>query len=149
MHTVADVPTAATLAGVGVVSQHNCPLYLHPCREADELALHSAILASLDTVNERVDAPMRSQQDMRNLGCVLETGDLRVHAYAANTRVKLLAVVRGEARPEDVGRLLRSLHDLYTRAVCDPFYELESPITSRRFAHGVSEAIRTCALQAG
>eukprot|EP00756_Hemistasia_phaeocysticola_P055276 Hpha_TRINITY_DN3119_c0_g1::TRINITY_DN3119_c0_g1_i1::g.96491::m.96491/K20301/TRAPPC2, TRS20; trafficking protein particle complex subunit 2 len=141
------------LAGVCVVSRHGSPLFVKVCPEGtvDELTLHSALLAALDpaerAASEKAVRQSSAQStDNKYLGCVLQTGDCRVHAHTANTKVKLFAVVCGEARDTELRALLRQIHELYTQVVCDPFYELETPIRSVRFARAVELAIRSCAM---
>eukprot|EP01062_Namystynia_karyoxenos_P043133 TRINITY_DN3157_c0_g1_i1.p2 TRINITY_DN3157_c0_g1~~TRINITY_DN3157_c0_g1_i1.p2 ORF type:complete len:192 (+),score=77.46 TRINITY_DN3157_c0_g1_i1:75-578(+) len=154
-----------SLAAVGVVSRHNSPLFIRVCApaqgaEAGELQLQCAMFAALDPVMKKAHeaaqpsaAPTQRQPsagqpapDNKFLGCVLPTGDYRVYAHTSNTKVKLFAVTRGEAREGELQLLLRQLHELYTQAVCDPFYELETQITSERFRAGVDRALRACVL---
>lgn len=68
------------------------------------------------------------------LGLLLPAEEHKVFGYVTNGNVKFVVVVRDVLLKEDkVITLFRSLHRLYTEAVCNPFAPLEGPITSPSF----------------
>ncbi|KAJ9447637.1 Trafficking protein particle complex subunit 2-like protein [Diplonema papillatum] len=143
------------LVAIAIIGRHSIPLFVETygdVSEETELWLQCTMVSSLDPIEERVRTilsqdPKGAGFDNKYLGAVMPAGEYHVHAATSNTLVKLLAITRGTARDMELKNLLRTLHDMYTDQVCNPFYELETPITSATFRQRVGKLVNDTQLK--
>ncbi|KAL1129806.1 hypothetical protein AAG570_012750, partial [Ranatra chinensis] len=114
----------------------NAPKYVKCIEEYQELQYHYVLHTSLDVVEEKLAASMKSTSDVRELylGLLFATEDHRIFGYVTNTRVKFIVVfdaTRNNLRDNDIRGMFRKLHCAYADVVSNPFYTPGDPIESK------------------
>ncbi|XP_049849410.1 trafficking protein particle complex subunit 2-like protein isoform X2 [Schistocerca gregaria] len=77
------------------------------------------------------------------LGLLFLTESYRIYGYLTVSLVKMVLVLSdlSNAKSHDIKRLFGGAHALYVDAICNPFYEMGSRITSRQFARKIGSLV--------
>ncbi|XP_058125975.1 trafficking protein particle complex subunit 2-like protein [Anopheles ziemanni] len=133
-------------ACVAIVGKDNAPLYIATANVDKEIALQYQVHASLDVIDERCATNQKPTADGRELylGSLISTEQHKIYGYVTNTKIKFLIVIDASNtsfRENEVRAMFRNLHNLYTDAVCNPFYTPGEPLTSQSFDRAVRNII--------
>uniref|UniRef100_A0A182TB86 Trafficking protein particle complex subunit 2-like protein n=1 Tax=Anopheles maculatus TaxID=74869 RepID=A0A182TB86_9DIPT len=126
-------------ACVAIIGKDNAPLYIATANVDKEIALQYQVHASLDVIDERCATNQKAAADGRELylGSLISTEQYKIYGYVTNTKIKFLIVIDASStssfRENEVRAMFRNLHNLYTDAVCNPFYTPGEPLTSASF----------------
>ncbi|KAK9832604.1 hypothetical protein WJX81_002897 [Elliptochloris bilobata] len=132
-----------------VIGQANNPLYLETFQQGssdDALRFHYIVHCSLDAVEEKLALPRKSPGEPSDayLGLLYPTEDYKVFGYVTNTRVKFILVVDEPVpKDEEMRMIFKRFHAAYVDAVCNPFYSVNTPLTSSSFDASVRTIIMT------
>uniref|UniRef100_A0A182PRZ2 Trafficking protein particle complex subunit 2-like protein n=1 Tax=Anopheles epiroticus TaxID=199890 RepID=A0A182PRZ2_9DIPT len=130
-------------ACVAIIGKDNAPLYIATANVDKEIALQYQVHASLDVIDERCATNQKAAADGRELylGSLISTEQYKIYGYVTNTKIKFLIVIDASStssfRENEVRAMFRNLHNLYTDAVCNPFYTPGEPLTSASFDRAV------------
>lgn len=140
----ANIHRAAQMcACVAIIGKDNAPLYIATANVDKEIALQYQVHASLDVIDERCATNQKAAADGRELylGSLISTEQYKIYGYVTNTKIKFLIVIDATStssyRENEVRAMFRNLHNLYTDAVCNPFYTPGDPLTSASFDRAV------------
>ncbi|KAI6188220.1 Trafficking protein particle complex subunit 2-like protein [Aphelenchoides besseyi] len=95
--------------------------------------------SSMDALEERERMPSNRAQEMFH-GCLLSNMNYKCFGYITNTRTKFLLifdVADVTVRDQDVRSYFKRLHVAYCNAVCNPFFQRNCTLTSKRFSQFV------------
>eukprot|EP01059_Diplonema_ambulator_P020780 TRINITY_DN3468_c0_g1_i2.p2 TRINITY_DN3468_c0_g1~~TRINITY_DN3468_c0_g1_i2.p2 ORF type:complete len:180 (+),score=30.41 TRINITY_DN3468_c0_g1_i2:76-540(+) len=151
---------APQLAALAIISKRGTPIFTTvygDITDEEALWLQCTMVSSLDPAEEKVKgvlgataavADRKALPDNKYLGFIMPAMEYRVYGATSNTMVKLLAITKGDCRDQELKTLLKTLHDLYTRYVCNPFYEIDTEITSPKFHKQVDQIVSDTPLKA-
>eukprot|EP00045_Choanoeca_perplexa_P005892 m.49378 g.49378 ORF g.49378 m.49378 type:complete len:100 (-) comp13351_c0_seq10:868-1167(-) len=83
------------------------------------------------------------------LGPLMPGDGLKAFGYMTNTLIKFIVVYEAAAiKDPDARPILRKLHELYARAVCNPFVKPSTPIVSKKFDAQIKQLLQPSVPQA-
>ena len=152
---------------VAVIGKKNNPLYLSTFPDTSSIDVQHRFqliaYSSLDIIDDLVkssegaaggDGGSNTKDNSSNgavdgkefLGYLCSVEHFKIFGYVTNTSIKFILVVSDETgclkMPyRKVQSFFNSLHSLYIEAIYNPFYELETPITSKGFAGKVNNLV--------
>merc|ERR1711871_1224441 len=139
------------IVGIGVVGPENSPLYIKSWgseAESDPLKFHRIIHIALDVIDEKVKAkraPVDARLGELYIGFLYPTEEYKTYGYQTQTNVKYVLVLSDtSANDQNINGFFKRFHDLWVRAVSNPFYELGGPMQSKRFEQSVEELVKRC-----
>lgn len=128
-----------TIKCAAVVGQANNPLYLQAFEASSEeetLQFHHIVHCSLDAVEGKLSAPKRNPGEPSDcyLGMLYPTEEYKVFGYVSNTKIKFMLVL-SEPIPKDdeLRHIFRRFHATYVDAASNPFYTINTALTSKSF----------------
>ena len=125
---------------IAVIAKENYPLYIRTATAPNESILSEqnlkywyTIHTSLDVVEEKT-----RKTDFKDLylGLLYLIEDFRIYGYVTNSKIKFLVVIETsnqQYHDTEIKIMFKKLHSSYISNVCNPFYEIGQPITSKRF----------------
>ena len=153
---------------VAVIGKKNNPLYLStfpPNNSTDvQHRFQLVVYSSLDVIDTLVkknesgasggDGGSKTTENGSGgagdgkefLGYLCSVEHFKIFGYVTNTSIKFILVVSDEVDRlktpyRKVQNFLSSMHSLYIEAIYNPFYTLETPITSKGFAGKVNALV--------
>ena len=150
---------------VAVIGKKNNPLYLSTFPDANSVDVQHRFqlivfssLDIIDTIVKNVESGVTGSDSSNSnkdsgagdgkefLGYLCSVEHFKIFGYVTNTSIKFILVVSDEVdclkTPyRKVENFFSSLHSLYIEAIYNPFYKLETPITSKTFAGKVNNLV--------
>uniref|UniRef100_U5EV47 Trafficking protein particle complex subunit 2-like protein n=1 Tax=Corethrella appendiculata TaxID=1370023 RepID=U5EV47_9DIPT len=131
-------------ACISIIAKNNSPLYIATADLDKEIELQYRVNASLDVVEEK--CLQKQTPDSRDLylGLLYATETYKIYGYVTNTKVKFIIIIDSSNtsfRENEVRTMFRNLHNLYSDAVCNPFYIPGEQLTSKNFDKNVRSII--------
>ncbi|KAI6240847.1 Trafficking protein particle complex subunit 2-like protein [Aphelenchoides fujianensis] len=125
------------LLAVAVFSRENEFVHFSIADGRDNEVVNLQIMAqsSMDAMEERERGPSNRAQEMFH-GCLLSNMNYKCFGYITNTQVKFLLIFDAadvSVRDQDVRSYFKRLHVAYCNAVCNPFFQRNCALTSKRF----------------
>uniref|UniRef100_A0A914Q2G5 Trafficking protein particle complex subunit 2-like protein n=2 Tax=Panagrolaimus TaxID=55784 RepID=A0A914Q2G5_9BILA len=121
---------------IAILASDQPPLYFRcsPTENSREDDLRLFVYSSLDVFDEKVSSTVSRPHQELFLGSLFLNNKYRSYGYLTNTQVKILVVVDAtnpNLKEQDIRALFKKIHNFFCAAICNPFYELGSPINSR------------------
>jgi hypothetical protein len=136
---------------VAVVGRRNNPLFLSTYPRDDTLDLQHRfqliIYSSLDVIDsfvkQKLNGDAETGTDSQFLGYLCSVEHFKIFGYITNTSIKFLLVVNDELDSlrlpfTPVHHFFARMHRYYVECIYCPFYQLETPITSKRFSKNMN-----------
>uniref|UniRef100_A0A7E4VL42 Trafficking protein particle complex subunit 2-like protein n=1 Tax=Panagrellus redivivus TaxID=6233 RepID=A0A7E4VL42_PANRE len=119
---------------ISILAADQPPLYFRciPCDASRENDLRLFVYSSLDVFDEKATSSRPDQELF--LGSLFLNNKFKSYGYLTNTQIKFLAVIDATnptLKEQDLRALFKKVHQGYSAAICNPFYELGTPIQSR------------------
>merc|ERR1712166_552377 len=138
----------AMIVGIGVISRDNHPLYIKSWGndEADPFKFHRIIHRALDFIEERTNNPPADQKlSKMYIGFLYPTEDYKTYGYMTQTGTKLVLVLTDtSANDGNINHFFKRFHEIYCRAVCNPFYTPGTAIKAQKFEESLDDLVKRC-----
>eukprot|EP00656_Telonema_subtile_P028533 TRINITY_DN3103_c0_g1_i2.p1 TRINITY_DN3103_c0_g1~~TRINITY_DN3103_c0_g1_i2.p1 ORF type:complete len:147 (-),score=39.95 TRINITY_DN3103_c0_g1_i2:201-641(-) len=142
------------IVGIGVISRDNHPLFIKSWgNDEDPLKFHRIIHRALDFIEERTNNPPPfgsegtgdTKLSMMYIGLLYPTEDYKTYGYMTQTGTKLVLVLTDtSANDHNINHFFKRFHDIYCRAVCNPFYIPGTVIKARKFEDELDDLVKRC-----
>jgi len=133
---------------VAVLARQNYPLYMRTVPNDNNLKFQFIVHSSLDVIEEKMTALTRSAAEASTresyLGYLLTIQDFNVYGYVTKCHVKFVVLMESSnlsVKDHDIQAAFKKLHQAYSEAASNPFYNNGDPIRSTAFDKVVSSVL--------